>query len=84
MPYKDIEQKRAYQKEWVAQNRAEFLQDKACVTCGSTLNLPEERAAELKALVSPSMIRLFTRKSNPKNKKALVSYLRSMYTARHD
>lgn len=39
MPYKDIEQRRAYAREWVANRRAEFMADKSCVDCGSTEKL---------------------------------------------
>lgn len=39
MPYADPEAQRAYQREWVAHQRAEWLEDKSCVRCGSTESL---------------------------------------------
>jgi 5-methylcytosine-specific restriction endonuclease McrA len=36
MPYKDRDRQRAFQREWYARRRAEYLVDKRCVTCGST------------------------------------------------
>lgn len=36
MPFADRAAKRAYQREWVARRRAEFMQDKACAWCSST------------------------------------------------
>lgn len=39
MAWKDIEQKRKYQREWKAARRAKYLKDKSCVNCGSTENL---------------------------------------------
>lgn len=35
MPYKNIEKKREYQRNWVAQRRDEYFQDKSCVRCGN-------------------------------------------------
>lgn len=35
MPYKDKEQMRAYQRQWIADRRAQFFDGKAC-ECGST------------------------------------------------
>jgi len=35
MAYKDREQQRAYQREWVRRRRAEFLADKRCAFCNS-------------------------------------------------
>lgn len=35
MPYADPEQRREYQRKWVASRRAEFLADKTCEWCGS-------------------------------------------------
>lgn len=39
MPYKDPEKQREYQREWHARRRAAWLLDKACVDCGSALEL---------------------------------------------
>jgi 5-methylcytosine-specific restriction endonuclease McrA len=39
MPYKDKEKQRQYQREYVAKNRAAFLDGKSCVECGSVENL---------------------------------------------
>ena len=45
----DPEERRRYQREWMARRRAEFFSDKSCVMCGSTDNLeldhvnPEEK-----------------------------------------
>lgn len=35
MPYKDPEQRREYQRRWIAARREEYLADKSCVICGS-------------------------------------------------
>lgn len=39
MPLSDKEQQREYQKAWIAKRRSDFFMDKACVKCGSTLQL---------------------------------------------
>jgi hypothetical protein len=40
MPYADLDQQRAYQREWVARRRAEWLAANGpCVDCGSWKNL---------------------------------------------
>lgn len=39
MPYKDPAKKRKAQREWIARRRAEWLEGKSCVDCGSTENL---------------------------------------------
>lgn len=36
MGYKDREQQRAYQREWMARRRAAWFEGKACVDCGAT------------------------------------------------
>lgn len=36
MAYADPERQRAYQREWVAERRANWLSDKCCVDCGAT------------------------------------------------
>jgi 5-methylcytosine-specific restriction endonuclease McrA len=36
VPYRDREQQRQFQREWVARRRAEWFADKECVRCGST------------------------------------------------
>ena len=38
MPYKDKEKQKEYQRNWVANRRLQFFQDKQC-TCGSTEKL---------------------------------------------
>ena len=35
VPFRDPEQRREYQRKWVAQRRAEWFADKVCVDCGS-------------------------------------------------
>lgn len=35
MPYKNLEAKQEYQRQWIAKRRAEFFEGKVCVTCGS-------------------------------------------------
>lgn len=35
VPYKDLRQQREFQRRWIADQRAEYLADKACVDCGS-------------------------------------------------
>lgn len=35
MPIKDIEKRREYQRNWMANRRAEFFEDKFCDDCGS-------------------------------------------------
>lgn len=37
--YKDPEQQREYQRNWMAARRNAFFHDKCCVQCGSTENL---------------------------------------------
>lgn len=39
MPYKDKEQQRKYQREWMAKRRSDFFADKSCVKCGSSEDL---------------------------------------------
>lgn len=39
MPYKDPSKKREYQRRWMAQQRASYIEGKSCVDCGSTDNL---------------------------------------------
>jgi 5-methylcytosine-specific restriction endonuclease McrA len=39
MPCATVEEQRAYQREWIARRRADWLADKACVRCGSTEDL---------------------------------------------
>lgn len=39
MPYKNIEQQREYQRNWIADRRKEFFKDKKCVYCTKTKNL---------------------------------------------
>jgi hypothetical protein len=39
MPYKDLKVQREYQRRWMAERRAEWLADKACVKCGSVEDL---------------------------------------------
>lgn len=39
MPYADVEAKRAYQRQWLAKRRAEWLADKSCAVCGATEDL---------------------------------------------
>ncbi len=39
MPYKNLEQQRQYQREWMAKRRLDYFFDKACVRCGSGDNL---------------------------------------------
>lgn len=39
MPYKDINERRLYQREWVAGRREEWFSDKFCIECNSTENL---------------------------------------------
>lgn len=34
MPFKDPGQKRKYQREWIADRRAEYFKGKCCVQCG--------------------------------------------------
>jgi hypothetical protein len=34
-----LEEKRKYQREWCAKNRAAYMHGKSCVACGSTQNL---------------------------------------------
>ena len=36
MPYKDPEKQREYQRQWMADRRAEWFSGKSCVDCGST------------------------------------------------
>lgn len=36
MPYKDPAAQRAYQREWIANRRAQWLDGRQCVDCGST------------------------------------------------
>lgn len=36
MPYADPDKQRAYQREWTARRRDEWLADRECVDCGST------------------------------------------------
>lgn len=35
MPIRDIEQRREYNRKWIAARRAEFFKDKECIICGS-------------------------------------------------
>ncbi len=35
MGYKDKDQQRKFQREWIARNRANFFNGKSCVRCGS-------------------------------------------------
>lgn len=50
------EQKREYQRKWIARRRAEYLSDKSCVVCGSTDALevdhinPDEKKYHVAAL----------------------------------
>jgi len=39
MPYKNREDKKKFQREWLSQRRADFFKDKSCVNCGSKENL---------------------------------------------
>jgi len=39
MAYKDPEEQRRYQRQWVAKRRSDYLRDKSCVKCGSTEQL---------------------------------------------
>lgn len=39
MGFSSIEQKREYQRKWVAARRNDFFKDKSCVKCGSTERL---------------------------------------------
>lgn len=39
MSITDPEARREYQRQWVAARREEFLRDKCCVICASTVNL---------------------------------------------
>lgn len=39
MPYLDNVRQREYQRTWVAARRAAFFKDKACVVCGSDMDL---------------------------------------------
>jgi 5-methylcytosine-specific restriction endonuclease McrA len=40
MPYKDLKRQRAYQREWMARQRREYLATAGgCVECGATENL---------------------------------------------
>lgn len=39
MPYKDPAQQQRYQREWIAQRRAEWFQGKSCVDCNATTDL---------------------------------------------
>ena len=39
MPYKNKEEQRRYQREWIARRRSEWLSDKACLDCGATSDL---------------------------------------------
>jgi hypothetical protein len=36
VPYKDPAAQREYQRQWMANRRAEYLADRSCVLCGST------------------------------------------------
>lgn len=44
MPYLSMEQRREYQRQWVAQNRAAWLAGKTCAVCGSDQNLEVDHA----------------------------------------
>ncbi len=48
MPIRDIEQRRAYQREWMRRRRAAWFEGKSCLTCGETdrLELHHEVMAE--------------------------------------
>jgi hypothetical protein len=39
VPIKDAEERRQYQREWIAQRRSEWFSDKFCIRCGSTEDL---------------------------------------------
>ena len=39
MPFKDPQAQRAYQREWRQRRRDEFMADKTCDRCGSTMGL---------------------------------------------
>lgn len=39
MGYKNTEQQREYQRQWMANRRAAYLADKACIVCGCTDDL---------------------------------------------
>lgn len=39
MPYKDIRKQREYQRQWMAERRASWIQDKRCNKCNSLENL---------------------------------------------
>jgi 5-methylcytosine-specific restriction endonuclease McrA len=39
MPYKNIAQQRAYQREWMARRRADYFHGKICVKCGDNSQL---------------------------------------------
>lgn len=39
MPYKNKNEQRKYQREWMAASRAIYLNDKVCALCGSDSNL---------------------------------------------
>lgn len=39
MPMATLQGQRAYQREWVARRRAEWLADRACIDCGTTERL---------------------------------------------
>lgn len=39
MTYKNKEQQRQYQRQWIANRRIEYFKDKYCVQCGSTEQL---------------------------------------------
>lgn len=36
MPIADIEERREYQRKWIAARRQEWFKDKCCIDCGST------------------------------------------------
>jgi 5-methylcytosine-specific restriction endonuclease McrA len=54
------EQKREYQRKWIAARRSEYFEDKSCAVCGSTDSLeldhknPEDKALSPAALWSMS------------------------------
>jgi 5-methylcytosine-specific restriction endonuclease McrA len=39
MPYKDLERQHEYQRQWLAERRAEWFNGKCCVLCSSTEGL---------------------------------------------